>query len=135
MSASATLFVVGAEPLVRLFTDDAAVVATGVMLVRVAAAFQLFDGLQVVTTGTLRGLGDTRTPMLANLIGHWLIALPVAALAGFGLGYGVVGLWVGLSLGLTLVGLFLLVVWLRAIRHLHEDPASMARLVPGGAHS
>ena len=135
MSASALLFVTGAEPLVRIFTDDAAVVATGVTLVRVAAAFQLFDGLQVVTTGALRGLGDTRTPMLANLIGHWLIALPIAALGGFTLGYGVVGLWVGLSVGLTLVGLFLVVVWTRAMRRLQEDPASMTRLVPGGAHS
>jgi MATE family multidrug resistance protein len=111
------------------------VVATGVTLVRVAAAFQLFDGLQVVTTGTLRGLGDTRTPMLANLIGHWLIALPIAAFGGFTLGYGVVGLWVGLSVGLTLVGLFLVVVWTRAVRRLQEDPASMSRLVPGGAHT
>ena len=135
MSASALLFVTGAEPLVRIFTDDAAVVATGVTLVRVAAAFQLFDGLQVVTTGTLRGLGDTRTPMLANLIGHWLIALPIAAFGGFTLGYGVVGLWVGLSVGLTLVGLFLVVVWTRAVRRLQEDPASMSRLVPGGAHT
>ena len=70
--------------LVRLFTTDAAVVATGVVLMQVAAAFQLFDGLQVVTTGALRGLGDTRTPMFANLVGHWLIAFPLppwAALA------------------------------------------------------
>jgi len=134
MSASAIAFLAGAEPLVRLFTDDPAVVAIGIALVRIAAAFQLFDGLQVVTTGTLRGLGDTRTPMLANLVGHWCVALPIAAFCGFGLGYGVVGLWSGLSVGLTLVGLFLLDVWRRRIRHLREDPASVARLVPGGAH-
>ena len=74
--------------LVRLFTTDAAVVATGVALLRVAAAFQLFDGLQGVTTGALRGLGDTRTAMLANLVGHWLIGLPVAAFAAFRPGLG-----------------------------------------------
>jgi MATE family multidrug resistance protein len=134
MSVSALAFLTGAEALVRLFTDDPAVVATGITLVRVAAAFQLFDGLQVVTTGTLRGLGDTRTPMLANLVGHWCIALPIAAFCGFTLGYGVVGLWSGLSVGLTLVGLFLLEVWRRKMRRLREDPASIARLVPGGAH-
>ena len=102
------MFIAGAEPLVRLFTNDPAVVSTGIVLMRVAAAFQLFDGLQVVTTGALRGLGDTRTPMFTNLVGHWLIALPIAAIGGFVLGYGVVGLWVGLCVGLTLVGLFLL---------------------------
>jgi MATE family multidrug resistance protein len=134
MSASALAFLTGAEPLVHLFTDDPAVVAIGVTLVRVAAAFQLCDGIQVVTTGALRGLGDTRTPMLANLVGHWCIALPIAAIAGFTFDYGVVGMWTGLSVGLTLVGLFLLNVWRQRIRHLREDPASMSLLVPGGAH-
>ncbi len=133
MSASALLFILGAGPLVRLFTSDPAVVSTGIILVRVAAAFQLSDGLQVVTTGALRGLGDTRTPMFTNLVGHWLIALPIAAIGGFTLGYGVVGLWVGLCVGLTLVGLFLLGVWRRHISDLRREPEAMARLAPGGA--
>jgi MATE family multidrug resistance protein len=134
MSASAAVFVLAGRQLVTLFTADAAVVATGILLMQVAAAFQLFDGLQVVTTGALRGLGDTRAPMFANLVGHWLIALPIAAFAGFTLGYGVVGLWTGLSVGLILVGAFLLAVWRRHIRQLRRDPAALARLVPGGAH-
>lgn len=134
MSGSALLFILGAEPLARLFTSDPAVVATGVVLLRVAAAFQLFDGLQVVTTGALRGLGDTRTPMFVNLVGHWLIALPIAAVGGFTLGYGVVGLWVGLCVGLTLVGLFLLGVWRRRISELRRHPDAIARLHPGGVH-
>ncbi len=134
MSASALLFIFGAEPLARLFTDDPAVIATGVLLIRVAAAFQLFDGLQVATTGALRGLGDTRTPMFTNLVGHWLIALPIAAVAGFTLGYGVVGLWVGLCVGLTLVGLFLFGVWQRRIADLRGNPEAMTRLAPGGVH-
>jgi MATE family multidrug resistance protein len=87
-----------------------------------------------VTTGALRGLGDTRTPMFANLVGHWLIALPIAAIGGFTLGYGVVGLWIGLCVGLTLVGLFLLTVWRRHIGELRRDPRAMSRLTPGGAH-
>lgn len=134
MSASALLFILGAGPLVRLFTSDPAVVSTGIVLMQVAAAFQLSDGLQVVTTGALRGLGDTRTPMFTNLVGHWLIALPIAAVGGFTLGYGVVGLWVGLCVGLTLVGLFLLGVWRRHISDLRREPEAMARLAPGGAH-
>ncbi len=101
---------------------------------QVAAAFQLFDGLQVVTTGALRGLGDTRTPMFANLVGHWLIALPIAAVSGFTLGFGVVGLWIGLCVGLILVGLFLLSAWRRNINELRRDPDAIARLHPGVAH-
>jgi MATE family, multidrug efflux pump len=134
MSVSGLIFITGAGPLVRLFSNDPTVVSTGVVLMQVAAAFQLFDGLQVVTTGALRGLGDTRTPMFTNLVGHWLIALPIAAVGGFVLGYGVVGLWVGLCVGLTLVGLFLLSVWRRRVSDLRRNPEGMARLAPGGAH-
>jgi MATE family multidrug resistance protein len=73
--------------------------------------FQLFDGLQTVTTGALRGLGDTRSPMIANLIGHWVIGLPVGYTLCFNRGWGVAGLWTGLSVGLILVGATLLWVW------------------------
>jgi MATE family, multidrug efflux pump len=72
--------------------------------------------------------------MFTNLVGHWLIALPIAAVGGFVLGYGVVGLWVGLCVGLTLVGLFLLSVWRRRISDLRRSPERMARLAPGGVH-
>ena len=72
--------------------------------------------------------------MFTNLVGHWLIALPIAAVGGFTLGYGVVGLWVGLCVGLTLVGLFLLGVWRRRIRELRLHPDAIARLHPGGVH-
>ena len=72
--------------------------------------------------------------MFTNLVGHWLIALPIAAVGGFVLGYGVVGLWVGLCVGLTLVGLFLLSVWRRRISDLRRSPERMARLAPEGVH-
>jgi MATE family multidrug resistance protein len=135
MGLSAAVFIIAAEPLVRLFTDEPAVVAIGIVLVRVAAGFQLFDGLQVVITGALRGLGNTRTPMLTNLIGHWLLGLPIAAVIGFGLGWGVIGLWLGLSLGLIVVGVVLLAAWRRQIAHLRARPDDLVRLVPGGAHT
>ena len=115
MTAAAIVLLGAPGMLIRLFTTDVAVVATGITLLRMAAAFQLFDGVQGVTTGALRGLGDTRTPMLANLVGHWLVGLPVAAFAAFGLGFGVLGLWAGLSISLTLVGIVLLVVWRRRL--------------------
>ncbi len=85
-------------------------------LLLLAAVFQLFDGLQGVITGTLRGIGDTRTPMFANLAAHWLLGLPLGYTLCFLLGWGVYGLWVGLSLGLIVVGVILLWVWTVKIR-------------------
>ena len=61
----------------RLFTPQAEVIAHAATMLRIAAFFQLFDGLQVVTTGALRGAGDTRTPMLLHFAGYWLIGLPL----------------------------------------------------------
>jgi multidrug resistance protein, MATE family len=120
MAVAAVSFVVGPRALVGAFTSEPAVMASGVVLLRFAAAFQMFDGLQVVTTGVLRGLGDTRTPMLLNLVGHWIFGLPLACLLGFSAGWGVAGLWAGLSASLTLVGLALLVVWRKRIRELGD---------------
>ena len=87
--------------------------AAGVLLLRIAAFFQLFDGLQVVATGALRGLGDTRTPMLCHFAGYWLIGLPAGAALCFGLGWGAAGLWSGLSLALILIGIALTLAWRR----------------------
>jgi multidrug resistance protein, MATE family len=106
------------ELLVGAFSPDPAVIETGGTLFRVAAAFQLFDGLQAVATGVLRGTGDTRTAMAANLAGHWLVGLPLGSALAFHLGLGVVGMWMGLSLGLILIGSFLLAIWTRRARGL-----------------
>lgn len=111
MTVSAVLFATVPEPLVRLFTADAGVTDVAVTLLLVAAVFQLFDGLQTVTTGALRGFGDTHVPMYANLVGHWAIGLPLGYWLCFGRGWGVPGLWTGLALGLALIGTFLLAVW------------------------
>jgi MATE family multidrug resistance protein len=113
MACAAAAFLLVPTPLIHLFTSDRAVVALGVSLLAVAAMFQLFDGLQGVSTGVLRGLGDTRTPMLTNLVGHWLLGLPIGYALCFGAGWGVVGLWVGLSIGLVAVGITLVSVWSR----------------------
>ena len=77
----------------------------------VAAAFQLFDGLQVVSTGALRGAGDTSTPMLANGIAYWCIGLPLGYVLCFRVGWGAVGVWIGLCVGLMIIGLALLITW------------------------
>jgi MATE family multidrug resistance protein len=103
-------------PIISFFTTDASVLGVGVSLLSVAALFQLFDGLQVVTIGVLRGLGDTRTPMVAALIGYWVLALPAGWALAFPAGFGVRGLWFGMLVGLFTVGVSLLGVWLRRLR-------------------
>ena len=116
MSGAALLFVLAPHPILRLFTTDPAVTRAGVTLLLVAAFFQLFDGLQAVATGVLRGLGDTRTPMVWNLAGHWILGLPAGYVLCFVAGWGIVGLWIGLSIGLTLVGAALVTTWWRRTR-------------------
>ena len=113
---AATLFALIPRQLIGLFSKDPSVLSVGTSLLLLAAIFQLFDGLQGVITGTLRGLGDTRTAMVVNLIAHWLIGLPTGYLLCFVIGWGVYGLWVGLSLGLIVVGIILLYVWTMKIR-------------------
>jgi MATE family multidrug resistance protein len=113
MLTAAIVFLALPRALIRLFTGDAAVLEIGVTLLFVAAVFQLFDGLQGVTTGALRGLADTRTAMLWNLAGHWAVGLPLGYLLCFRWGLGVVGLWWGLSVGLMICGVALLLVWIK----------------------
>lgn len=116
MAAAALLFLIVPQGVMRLFTAEARVVAIGVTLLGVAALFQLSDGLQVVATGVLRGAGDTRTPLLWNIVGHWVLGLPVGYYLCFVHGQGVVGLWRGWVVGLTAVGVILVLVWSRVSR-------------------
>ncbi len=120
MACASLVFLLIPSQLMGLFTVDLTVVDLGVTLLFVAAIFQIFDGLQGVLTGALRGLGDTRTPMFLNLAGHWAFGLPLGYTICFVLGYGVVGLWIGLSAGLIVVSLLLLLVWGRRITQLRE---------------
>jgi MATE family multidrug resistance protein len=107
MSFSAVVFMAAARLLVRVFTADEGVIAVGVQLVRIAAAFQIFDGVQAVATGALRGAGDLRFPFLANVFAHWFVGFPSAMVLGFALGYGARGLWWGLTAGLVFVSVLL----------------------------
>jgi MATE family multidrug resistance protein len=118
MFCAGFVFLAIPSQLVRIFTTDAAVLGTGVTLLYVAACFQLVDGVQVVCTGVLRGVGDTRTPMLMNLAGHWGLGLPAGYSLCFFVGWGTVGLWTGLSLGLAFIAFALLWVWARKVRRL-----------------
>ncbi|MBI5624504.1 MAG: MATE family efflux transporter [Elusimicrobia bacterium] len=111
MAFMSALFLISPESLARLYTHDPDVVKLAVVLLAAAAAFQVFDGIQIVMTGSLRGLGETRIPMAANLLGHWVLGLPCGALLAFKLGVGALGIWIGFCLGLAAVAVSLLLVW------------------------
>jgi MATE family multidrug resistance protein len=102
----------------RIFTPDETVIRNTVLLLAAGAAFQLFDGIQTVATGALRGAGDTRTPMFCHFTAYWIIGLPLGAWLCFYRGWGAFGLWSGLSLALILIGIFLLFAWRRAVRRM-----------------
>jgi MATE family multidrug resistance protein len=108
MLFTGVLFIASPELLARLYTPDMAVIALAALLLPIAGVFQVFDGLQVVAIGLLRGLGDTRTPMIVNVVGFWCIGMPVSLWLGFGLDYGAEGLWWGLVVGLVIVAVFLI---------------------------
>jgi multidrug resistance protein, MATE family len=118
MSAGALAMLVIPQAVARLFTPDVAIIAAASPLLRVAAFFQLFDGLQVTATGALRGAGDTRTPMLCHFAGYWILGLPLGAFLYFRESLGAVGLWTGLSAGLIVIGIILVWVWQRTARKL-----------------
>jgi len=120
MSSAAALFLLIPRLLLQAFTADQRVLDVGVALLFIAAVFQLFDGVQGVATGALRGLGDTRTPMLWNLAGHWFIGLPLGYTLCFVFETGVIGLWWGLSIGLMICGVALLIVWTHRVHQLER---------------
>jgi MATE family multidrug resistance protein len=118
MLLAAVVFLVAPRPLIALYTTDAQVMAVAPGLLLLAAAFQIFDGIQTVSTGALRGLGETRAPMLANLVGYWVLGLPLGLTLCFVLKWGIYGLWIGLTLALIVIASSLLLRWSRDSRRL-----------------
>lgn len=108
MAVSAVVFLVARRQLVSIFTNDPRVLEIGMSLLVVASAFQLFDGIQGVAAGALRGAADVRFAFLANVGAHWFVGLPLALVLGFQRGLGAQGLWIGLLAGLFLVSILLL---------------------------
>jgi MATE family multidrug resistance protein len=107
MAFGALAFATVPRAIARAFTDDPQVIAIAVDLLRIAALFQVFDGVQAVASGALRGAGDMRFPFIANLVAHWLVGFPAAMLLGFALHGGAQGLWWGLTAGLVFVSALL----------------------------
>jgi MATE family multidrug resistance protein len=93
--------------LARVYTDEQAVILIAVTLIPIAGVFQVFDGTQVVSIGILRGVADTRTPLLINILGFWLVGVPVSVWLAFRTPAGPRGLWWGLVVGLVIVSALL----------------------------
>src|SRR5271165_1835719 len=109
LTAMAFLFV--PRPIMEIFSRDPQILAMGAHILMIVAAFQIFDGCQTVATGALRGLGETRFPLLTNFAGYWLFGLPLGALMCFRWRWGLSGLWTGLTLALIGIAFVLLRRW------------------------
>ncbi len=108
MTVTALIFLTFPRGLSRLFTEDPATLLVAAALLPIAGVFQIFDGLQAVAAGILRGVGDTRVPMYANILGFWILGIPLGLLLAFPLEMGATGLWWGLAAGLASVSLLLI---------------------------
>lgn len=127
MLFAAAAFVAGRETIPRWFTSDAAAVAAAAAVLPIAAAFELFDGLQAVGGGILRGMGRTRPAAFFNLVGYYALGLPLGWWLGRPERLGLAGIWWGLALGLFAVAVAL-VAWIAA-----RGPRSAKALVARGA--
>lgn len=108
MGVSAVLFLLLRHILPTVFIDSPVVIALASQILVVAALFQLSDGLQVVALGSLRGMGDVKGPSVITFISYWLIGLPAGYVLGFVAGFGALGIWYGLFLGLTTAAILLI---------------------------
>jgi len=120
MTGSAAVFIALRFRLPTMYTGDAQVIALAAAVLPIAAAFQLVDGTQVVGSGILRGMGKTRPAAVFNLVGYYVLALPLAAILSLRGDWGLQGVWIGLSLGLASVAI-MMVAWIA-----RRGPATMA---------
>ena len=106
MCISAFIFIVFRDILPTFYVDDYEVISLASSLLIIAGLFQLSDGVQAVGLGVLRGIRDTKTPTLVTFISYWVIAIPLSYYLGIICDYGLFGVWIGLSVGLTIAAVF-----------------------------
>lgn len=116
MSVSIGLFAFAPGLCARILTDKPDVIEAAIPLLRIAAIFQLADAAQVIAAGALRGAGDTRTTQVANMLGHYLVGLPLALILGFVFHLGAPGIWWGLTAALFGVAITLVIKFERLSR-------------------
>jgi multidrug resistance protein, MATE family len=125
MAITATCFATIPRFLVELYTSNQLVIQAAIIPMLIAAAFQVFDGIQVVGAGVLRGAGITKISAIINGIGHWLIGLPLGILFAFEYNYQIAGLWLGLALGLAIVAILMLLSWHLTLKNLAPRVANL----------
>lgn len=123
-SVNAAILLSVPERVASIYTGDPRVIAIAVGLLELAALFQLSDGLQVAAAAALRGLADTRAPMLVTFVAYWLVGLPLGYALAIHAGLGARGMWIGLIAGLTLAGLLLAARLWRVTRDQRLVPAA-----------
>ena len=101
MSIFAAIYLTIGRSIADCFVEDADVRALTVQLLALAGIFQIFDGLQIVSSGALRGFADTKVPFLIGMLSYWALALPTSWITAFPLGYGARGIWFGIMVGLA----------------------------------
>jgi MATE family multidrug resistance protein len=118
------LFLLIPTQLASAYVREPAVIALAATLIPLAGVFQLFDGVQAVAGGALRGAADTRAAMVANILGFWMVGLPIGLTLAFRAGLGPRGLWWGLVVGLAAVSAVLLV----RLYHLFGGPLTRVQI-------
>ncbi len=116
MSVSISLFAFAPGFCARILTDKPDVIEAAIPLLRIAAIFQLADATQVIIAGALRGAGDTRTTQVVNMIGYYIVGLPLTLILGFGFHLGAPGIWWGLTVALFGVAITLFIKFVRLSR-------------------
>jgi len=124
MAVSGLTFLLARTTIPRIYSSDPEVLAAAAAILPIAAAFQVVDGIQVTGAGVLRGMGNTRPAALFNLLGYWILGLPLGWWLAFEGGHGLAGVWWGLALGLLVVAVCL-VAWIR-----RRGPARGSALAP-----
>lgn len=106
------------------FTPDVAVRTLTAQLLVLAGVFQIFDGIQVVSSGALRGFADTKVPFVVGIVSYWLVALPVSWVTAFHFGFGAPGIWVGFVVGLGVAAVLMCTRLLRKCSRLNVSPST-----------
>lgn len=121
MTLWAIIFIVGRNFLPTIYIDNVDVIAIASPLIVIAGFFQLSDGVQVVCSGALRGLQDVKIPTVLVFIAYWIIGLPLGYYLGFKAGYGSIGIWYGLLIGLTLTAIAMFIRFRLLLRKLSAN--------------
>jgi MATE family multidrug resistance protein len=115
---AALLFLLLPEMIFRIFTNQPDVIAYGSVLLLYIAIYQIPDALQEIFVGALRGIGETTIPLALSFVSIWLIGLTVGCYLAYAREMGAAGLWLGLSTGLVVLGIFLAVFFVIKLRRL-----------------